>query len=113
MKYWHRIEIAYTKLANSDLFEDAKTMAEVKGKLKIFIGDRFEVPLGYNEGVEGIISISSGSDLTLNIYDNDGDLYSSYSVGSGSPIGFSFQSDTFTMEITPSNTDVLTEYFLS
>ncbi|MDJ0596478.1 MAG: hypothetical protein QNJ72_42010 [Pleurocapsa sp. MO_226.B13] len=62
--------------------------------------DRFEVPLGYNEGVEGIISISSGSDLTLNIYDNNGELYNSYSVGS-SPVGFNFQSDTFTMEITP------------
>ena len=73
---------------------------------------RFEVPLGYNEGVEGMIGVSSGSDLTLNIYDNDGDLYSSYSVGS-SPVGFSFQSDTFTMEITPSNSDILTEYSLS
>ena len=74
--------------------------------------DRFEVPLGYNEGVEGIISISSGSDLTLDIYDNNGKLYNSYSVGS-SPVGFNFQSDTFTMEITPSNSDILTEYSLS
>ena len=75
--------------------------------------ERYSVPLGYNEGVEGIISISSGSDLTLDIYDNNGDLYSSYSVGSSSPVGFSFQSDTYTMEITPSNSDILTEYSLS
>ncbi len=74
--------------------------------------DRYEVPLSYNEGIEGIISVADGSDLTLNIYDNNGELYSSYSVGS-SPVGFSFSSDTFTMEITPSNTDVLTEYSLS
>ena len=39
--------------------------------------DRSFAPLGYNKGVEGIISVESGSDLTLNIYDNDGDLYSS------------------------------------
>ena len=38
--------------------------------------DRYSVPLGYNEGVEGIISVSSGSNLTLDIYDRDGDLYS-------------------------------------
>ena len=74
--------------------------------------DRYSVPLVYNEGVEGIISVSSGLDLTLDIYDNSGDLYNSYSVGS-SPVGFSFQSDTFTMEITPGNTNVLTEYTLS
>ena len=70
------------------------------------------MPLGYNEGVEGIISISSGSELTLDIYDRDGDLYDSYSVGS-SPVGFSFGGDTFTMEVTPSNLDILTEYTLS
>lgn len=85
---------------------------EVSGGMVLDESDRFEVPLGYNEGVEGIISISSGSDLTLNIYDNNGELYNSYSVGS-SPVGFSFQSDTYLMEITPSNTDVLTEYSLS
>ncbi len=73
--------------------------------------DRYEVPLGYNSGVEGFISVTSGSDLTLDIYENDGDLYDSYSVGS-SPVSFNFQSDTFTMEIYPSNVNVLTEYSL-
>ena len=84
----------------------------VSGGMVLDGSDRFEVPLGYNEGVEGIISISSGSDLTLDIYDKNEDLYSSYSVGS-SPVGFSFGGDTFTMEVTPSNADVLTEYSLS
>ena len=36
----HRIEIAYTELANSELFEGAKTVAEVEGKLAIFINNR-------------------------------------------------------------------------
>lgn len=36
----HRIKIAYTKIATSEVFEGAKTVAEVEGKLKIFIGDR-------------------------------------------------------------------------
>lgn len=60
-----------------------------------------------------ILAWGNHSDLTLDIYDRDGDLYNSYSVGSGSPVGFSFGGDTFTMEITPSNTNVLTEYSLS
>ena len=85
---------------------------ELSGQMVLDDSDRFKVPLGYNEGIEGIISISSGSDLTLDIYDNDGDLYNSYSVGS-SPVGFSFQSDTYTMEISPNDVDVLTEYSLS
>ena len=85
---------------------------ELSGQMVLDASDRYEIPLGYNEGVEGIISVSSGSDLTLNIYDSSGDLYSSYSVGS-SPVGFSFGSDTFTMEISPNNTDVLTEYSIS
>ena len=74
--------------------------------------DLFEVPLGYNEGIEGFISVNSGSDLTLDIYDSNGNFYDSYSVGS-SPVGFNFQSDTFTMEIYPDNYDLLTEYSLS
>lgn len=40
MKHRHRIEIAYTELANSELFEGAKTVAEVEGKLAIFINNR-------------------------------------------------------------------------
>ena len=40
MKHRHRIEIAYTKLVTSEIFEGAKTVAEVEGKLKIIIGDR-------------------------------------------------------------------------
>ena len=74
--------------------------------------DLFEVPLGYNEGVEGFIDVVSGSDLTLDIYDSNGNFYDSYSVGS-SPVGFNFQSDSFTMEIYPDNYDLLTEYSLS
>ena len=86
---------------------------DVSGQMVLDESDRYSVPLGYNEGVEGIISVSSGSDLTLDIYDSNEELYNSYFVGSGSPVGFSFQSDTFTMEITPSNSDILTEYSLS
>ena len=85
---------------------------DVSGGMVLDQRDRYSVPLGYNEGVEGIISVSSGSDLTLDIYDDNGELYDSYSVGS-SPVGFSFGGDTFTMEVTPSNADVLTEYSLS
>ena len=85
---------------------------DVSGGMVLDEYDRFEVPLGYNEGIEGILSVESGSDVTLDIYDNNGDLYSSYSVGSSS-VGFSFQSDTYTLEVTPNNVDVLTEYSLS
>ena len=73
--------------------------------------DIFVAPLDYNEGLEGIIDLVSGDELILNIYDANG-LYDSYSVGS-SPVSFNFQSDTFTMEIIPSNLNVLTEYALS
>ena len=86
---------------------------EISGETVLDKRDYYEVPLSYNEGVEGIISVENGSDLTLSIYDNNNNLYSSYSVGSGSPVGFSFSSDTFTMKVTPNNTDVLTEYSLS
>ncbi len=73
--------------------------------------DRYEIPLGYNEGVEGTISVVSGPDLTLNIYDSNKDLYESYNVGSD-PVGFSFQSDTFTMQISSNNANFPSEYAL-
>ena len=36
----HRIEIAYSELVTSEVFEGAKTVAEVEGKLAIFINNR-------------------------------------------------------------------------
>lgn len=75
--------------------------------------DLFEIPLGYNEGIEGFISVESGSDLTLDIYDSNDELYESYYVDSSSPVSFSFGSDTFTLEIYPEDFSIETEYSLS
>ena len=84
---------------------------DVSGQMVLDKRDYYEVPLSYNEGVEGIISVEDGSDLSLEIYGSNGYLYSSYRVGS-SPVDFSFQSDTFTIKVSPSNLDILTEYNL-
>ncbi len=72
--------------------------------------DFYEIPLGYNEGVEGFINVINGSDLTLDIYDSNG-FYDSYSVGSS--VSFNLGSDTFFIEVYPDNPNVLTEYSLN
>ncbi|MDJ0718776.1 MAG: hypothetical protein QNJ54_31880 [Prochloraceae cyanobacterium] len=94
----------YEKLGT---FTDSLTGQEVIDPV-----ERFKVPLAYDEGVEGVIAASDSMPLTLNIYDGAGNLDSSYTVGSR-PVGFSFKSDTFNLEVLPSNTDSLTEYSIS
>ena len=73
--------------------------------------DGFEIPLGYNEGLQGTISVVSGPDLTVDIY-NYGDLYESYTVGSAEPLSLSFQSETHFIDIYANNPYSPTEYAL-
>ncbi len=72
--------------------------------------DGFEIPLGYNEGVEGTISVVSGPDLTVDIY-NFGSLYESYTVGS-EPLNLNFQSELHFIDIYTTNASFPTEYVL-
>ena len=75
--------------------------------------DTFIFPLGYNDGLEGFIDVVSGGDLTVNIYDSEGGLYDSMSLGLGDDgFGFNFQSDSYSIEITPNNLNEPTEYYL-
>ncbi len=76
--------------------------------------DLYKIPLGYNEGVEGTISVEWGdSSLIMDVYDSVGELYDSYYIDEGSPVGFSFGSDTFTLEIYPEDVELETGYSLS
>ena len=73
--------------------------------------DGFEIPLGYNEGLQGTISVVSGSDLHVDIYNYDS-FYESYTVGSAEPLNLNLQSETYFIDIYAKNLYSLTEYAL-
>ena len=74
--------------------------------------DGFEIPLGYNEGLQGTISVVSGSDITVHVY-NYGSLYESYTVGSAEPLNLNLQSETHFIDIYTTNASFPTEYALN
>ena len=79
--------------------------------------DAFVVPLHFDEQVEGLIEVTQGEEVQLNIYQGE-ELYSSYSIGLGNPTAFSIQNDLgestlFNLEIVSSDVQSLTEYTIN